>query len=384
MSKGLPVPPGRPFLLLYASHQFAIIFSVIKENTIIIRLNQFNVGHYASKGYQITRTSKFKNSKYGFSNGDTLEVLVSDLPKDSRVKITHVCEDCGIERLYSYRDALPLKLCKRCVSSGVRNGMKGKRIVRKSERLNGIAVLPMFSFEEKRLLKLKRSVLYASYRKVYDVLKGKRNKSNIIKYLGCSVEEFKIHIQSLFQPGMTWENWSKTGWHLDHVIPLEKLDPENEDDFKKSCHYNNFQPMWASNNCSKGSSLPLVYVLTGCFASGKSWISNQLHHKFHIVDYDTNKKFNFTNPPDFKKPVLYELPMKVSTFLNENQETLNLKLVVITHDYETIINNLQSRGGTINKNSIKNRITRMKTLAKSSIFSGTSNEVLNFLLSINT
>lgn len=74
-----------------------------------------------------------------------------------------------------------------------------------------------------------------------------------IKYIGCSVEELKNHLESQFHPGMTWNNHSRDGWHIDHIIPIDwfiKSDPDNA--LEKANHYTNLQPLWAKDNLSKG------------------------------------------------------------------------------------------------------------------------------------
>lgn len=76
----------------------------------------------------------------------------------------------------------------------------------------------------------------------------KTSKSILI--LGCSIEEFKIYIESQFQPWMNWENYGKYngelnyGWDLDHIIPVASATTEEE--ILKLNHYTNFQPL-----CSK-------------------------------------------------------------------------------------------------------------------------------------
>lgn len=52
------------------------------------------------------------------------------------------------------------------------------------------------------------------------------------------------------EPGMSWNNWSKTGWHIDHIKPLASA--EYSEDLIKLCHYTNLQPLWAEENLSKG------------------------------------------------------------------------------------------------------------------------------------
>lgn len=78
-----------------------------------------------------------------------------------------------------------------------------------------------------------------------------------VRDLGCSIEDFKNYIETKFVPGMDWENWSRDGWHLDHIRPLSSFDLTDRNQFLKAVHYTNFQPLWAKDNLSKGSKLSL-------------------------------------------------------------------------------------------------------------------------------
>jgi len=60
------------------------------------------------------------------------------------------------------------------------------------------------------------------------------------------------HIEAQFKSGMTWENWSRTGWHLDHIKPLSSFDLSDRAQFLEACHYTNYQPLWAKDNLIKG------------------------------------------------------------------------------------------------------------------------------------
>jgi len=75
----------------------------------------------------------------------------------------------------------------------------------------------------------------------------------ILKLLGCTIEEFKAHLESKFQPGMSWENRGQFGWHIDHIVPLAKFDLSNQDELRLACHYTNLQPLWWRDNLNKGS-----------------------------------------------------------------------------------------------------------------------------------
>ena len=69
-------------------------------------------------------------------------------------------------------------------------------------------------------------------------------------------DKIRYNIESKFQSGMTWENHSIHGWHLDHKIPLAAFDLSDYEQFKKACHYTNLQPLWANENLSKNDLLP--------------------------------------------------------------------------------------------------------------------------------
>ncbi len=71
--------------------------------------------------------------------------------------------------------------------------------------------------------------------------------------LGCSIDEFKAHIQKQFKPGMAWNNHGLKGWHIDHIRPCSSfnlLDPEQQ---KQCFHYTNMQPLWWNENLAKAA-----------------------------------------------------------------------------------------------------------------------------------
>lgn len=82
-------------------------------------------------------------------------------------------------------------------------------------------------------------------------LKNNTKKSKTLDLLGCTIPEFKQHIESKFEPGMTWDNWSINGWHIDHTIPLDSFDLTDEKQLAQACHYSNMRPMWADENRKK-------------------------------------------------------------------------------------------------------------------------------------
>lgn len=71
--------------------------------------------------------------------------------------------------------------------------------------------------------------------------------------VGCTTNELKAHIESQFQPGMTWANWTVNGWHIDHIRPLASFDLADKSQRIKAFHFSNMRPEWAGANRSKNS-----------------------------------------------------------------------------------------------------------------------------------
>jgi hypothetical protein len=65
--------------------------------------------------------------------------------------------------------------------------------------------------------------------------------------IGCSWDQFKIHIESQFEKGMKWSN--RHLWHIDHIIPL--AEGKTVEQLEKLSHFSNLRPMWAVDNLAK-------------------------------------------------------------------------------------------------------------------------------------
>jgi hypothetical protein len=89
-------------------------------------------------------------------------------------------------------------------------------------------------------------------------IKNGQKAGSAIKDLGCSVNLLKLYIESKFLPDMTWDNWGKDGWHIDHIIPISNFDLTNREEFLKACHYTNLQPLWALDNFMKSDKLYII------------------------------------------------------------------------------------------------------------------------------
>ncbi len=132
------------------------------------------------------------------------------------------CIDCERKRALYY------------VNNFAKNGINKKR---KSD-----------SDEYRLLIKLKRRIRTG----ICNLLKRKGFIKNdkTLNILGCSIEAFKIHLESKFETWMNWNNHGlyngdfNYGWDIDHIIPASS--GISEDELLKLNHYTNLQPL-----CSK-------------------------------------------------------------------------------------------------------------------------------------
>jgi hypothetical protein len=90
---------------------------------------------------------------------------------------------------------------------------------------------------------------------------GKKKTMRSAELMGIDRAGFIAHIESLFKPGMTWENRSLHGWHIDHRKPCAMFDMTDDAQAKECWHYTNLQPLWAHENLSKGSKYIIDYQL---------------------------------------------------------------------------------------------------------------------------
>ena len=109
----------------------------------------------------------------------------------------------------------------------------------------------------KNYLKYKSSPKYVIQKtlrsRFIQAVKKMYKKTSCIELLGCSLEEFKLHIESQFKEGMTWNNHGIYTWHIDHIKPCASFDLSDIEQQKKCFHYSNMQPLWAIDNLKKGS-----------------------------------------------------------------------------------------------------------------------------------
>jgi len=77
----------------------------------------------------------------------------------------------------------------------------------------------------------------------------------IASFSNATNESVKLHFQSKFEDGMSWDNYNRKGWHIDHIVPCSRFDLLREDHRRVCFHLENLRPAWALDNAVKGASI---------------------------------------------------------------------------------------------------------------------------------
>jgi hypothetical protein len=88
--------------------------------------------------------------------------------------------------------------------------------------------------------------------RLHSALKTITKSNNTLGLLGCSIKELRVHLESKFAEGMSWENYGLHGWHIDHIRPCASFNLSTHKDQEVCFHYSNLQPLWAADNLRKG------------------------------------------------------------------------------------------------------------------------------------
>lgn len=96
-------------------------------------------------------------------------------------------------------------------------------------------------------------VLLAARKRLNELvrLKGAYKPGKTRELIGCTVRELKEHLEAQFTDGMTWDNYGRYGWHIDHIRPCASFDLSDPEQVRQCFHYTNLQPLWGVDNMRK-------------------------------------------------------------------------------------------------------------------------------------
>lgn len=201
-----------------------------------------------------------KRKDYYESNKDKFKEQNKSYYEDNKEEIKN--------QVKSYRESNPDKIKERKKNYYNKNKVK---VIKKSKDYYSINKEKKKEYDKiyNKVNKKKRNK-YKKFRRENDIqyklttslrsrlnnaLKRNQKSGSAVKDLGCTIEEFKVYLESKFQLGMNWDNWSFDGWHIDHIKPLASFDLTDRKQLLDACHYTNLQPLWAKDNLAKSDKI---------------------------------------------------------------------------------------------------------------------------------
>ena len=100
-----------------------------------------------------------------------------------------------------------------------------------------------------KLKSLCRNRIYCALKK-QKMVKSERT----FNLIGCSVDYLREYLASMFEAGMSWDNYGE--WHIDHIIPCASFDLTDQKQQKLCFHFSNLRPAWARENIVKSDKMP--------------------------------------------------------------------------------------------------------------------------------
>lgn len=177
--------------------------------------------------YGMVHSNRKRFRKNTYPNVDYEDRIIEYSPAGNpRKKYRMRCLSCNSDRGYQTHVEAQ-RSCKTCRDKNVTRYTKEQKRIRSSMKANLVARL------KQRLIN--------------------KNKKSTFDVLNYTVEELKQHLESKFQPGMTWDNYGQ--WEIDHITPDSWFEYNSFEDegFKKSWALENLQPLWKNDNARKGN-----------------------------------------------------------------------------------------------------------------------------------
>ncbi len=104
-----------------------------------------------------------------------------------------------------------------------------------------------------------RGILRAAICEALKFSGGSKNGRSILKHLPYTMEELRTHLESLWEPWMTWENYGVLDlevrtWQIDHITPqtLLPFSDFSDSNFFQCWALSNLRPLESSKNLEKG------------------------------------------------------------------------------------------------------------------------------------
>ena len=191
-----------------------------------------------------------------------IEKNISDFSNNKRFEDNKnvTCKECNgarsLKYYYSNKELVELKR-KEYIQTEKYKLTREKYLKENREEINRVKKLYKLNNREKVLQdkreyyqRKKNDPIFALTKRlrqgIYRSIRGVKLRSSL-DILGCTEENFKIHIENQFTDDMSWDRLNEI--HIDHIIPISSA--ETLEDVYRLNHYTNLQPLWARDNIQK-------------------------------------------------------------------------------------------------------------------------------------
>lgn len=197
----------------------------------------FNKKEYF-KQYQKNNAEKIKQKKLQY------RLLNKEKIKESRKKNYYNNIDICRQRSRNYRDCNKEKC-----------SLRDKKY--REEKKEELKINKRKYVKKRRNEDILFKIISSLRSRLRSVMKYKNTKKckKTLELTGCTLEFLYNYLETKFTKGMSWNNYGKFGWHIDHIIPCSSFDMSNPEEQKKCFHYTNLQPLWWLDNLKKSNKI---------------------------------------------------------------------------------------------------------------------------------
>lgn len=165
----------------------------------------------------------------------------------------YACVECSKEKASRERAANPETQRRRVRESYKRNIEVRRQQAR--DYMNSRYAADPDGFREKQRQRRANDPIFAFNHRARQLVRAALSRSGFRKalkteaMLGCSLAEFRTHIERQFLPGMGWHNMHL--WEIDHITPISA--ERNQEDAEQLNKASNLRPLWTIENRSKSA-----------------------------------------------------------------------------------------------------------------------------------
>lgn len=152
---------------------------------------------------------------------------------------SYVCQACNRSYLLGYYDRNTDKIKRRARNWAKENPERHRNTTTKAD-------LAFWSRPQGKAYKRIKDCLWRAIRQGR---KTDKVSQEALRLLGVErMSKFIRWIEMQWEPGMNWDNYSPTGWHIDHKVPVSTFDLTDDTQALLCFHYTNCRPLWAKVN----------------------------------------------------------------------------------------------------------------------------------------